>query len=368
MADPKMVCLDDYERVALGKLLPSVRDYYKSGAGEEFTLKLNVDAFRRYRIKPRVLVNVSNRDTSTFVLGEKISMPVGVSPTAMQRMATPEGECANVRAAADAGTVFILSTLSTTSLEDVAAAAPGGIKWFQLYVYKNRDITRDLVRRAEEAGFKALVLTVDTPMFGERRSDRRNKFTLPNHLTLANFSGIEATKINKTTSGSGLAEYCSSLFDDTLSWEDVDWLKSITRLPIVLKGILTAEDAILGVEHGASGILVSNHGARQIDCAPASIEALPEIVEAVGARAEVYLDGGVRQGIDIFKALALGAKMVFVGRPILWGLACDGERGARDVLRMLKNELDQTYALAGCKTTGDVKRGMVVHESSYSRL
>ncbi|XP_015516994.1 hydroxyacid oxidase 1 [Neodiprion lecontei] len=364
----KLVCIEDYEREALKRLPSIVRDYYKSGAGEEFTLRLNVDAFQKYRIKPRVLVNVANRDISTVVLGHKVSMPLGVSPTAMQRMAHPDGECANVRAAAAAGTIFILSTLSTSSIEEVAEAAPKAVKWFQLYVYKDRNVTVNLVRRAEAAGFKALVLTVDTPMFGERRADRRNKFSLPNHLRLANFVGIKSDKINSADQESGLSEYSLSLFDASLSWEDVDWLRSITHLPIVLKGVLTAEDAILGLEHGASAILVSNHGARQIDGAPASIEALPEIVKAVGSKAEVYLDGGVRQGIDVFKALALGAKMVFVGRPMLWGLTCNGEEGASSVLDILRSEIDRAYALSGCAKTRDIKPSMVVHESVYSRL
>nr|XP_031825621.1 peroxisomal (S)-2-hydroxy-acid oxidase GLO5 [Nomia melanderi] len=295
-------------------------------------------------------------------------MPLGVAPSAMQRMAHPDGECANVKAAEAAGTIYVLSTLSTSSIEEVAEAAPKGIKWFQLYIYKDRDVTMNLVRRAERAGFKALVLTVDAPLFGDRRADVKNKFTLPGHLRLGNFEGELSNKVNSADKESGLNEYVKSLFDASLSWDDVKWLKSITSLPIVLKGILTPQDALLAVESGVKAIVVSNHGARQIDGIPAPIEALPEIVKVVNGKLEVYMDGGVRQGIDVFKALALGAKMVFVGRPMLWGLFHAGEKGARDVLELFRKEIDLVFALSGCRTVNDVTRDMVKHESYFSHL
>ncbi|XP_058802708.1 uncharacterized protein LOC131670799 [Phymastichus coffea] len=364
----KFVCIKDFEKHALDNLTPAVRDYYKSGAGDEDTLKWNRSAFKKLRIRARVLRDVSKRDIGTTALGERVSMPLGVSPTAMQRMAHPDGECANAKAVQAADTVFILSTLSTSSIEEVAAAAPRAIKWFQLYVYFDRGVTLDLIRRAERAGFKALVLTVDTPLFGDRRLDIRNKFALPAHLKFANFEGHLSDKINRSEDGSGLNEYTNDLFDDSLSWDDVDWLRSVTELPIVLKGILTAEDAVIGVERGASAILVSNHGARQIDGVPASIEALPEVAKAVGDRVEVYMDGGITQGTDVFKALALGAKMVFFGRPMLWGLTCAGEQGARAVLEMMRREITLAFALAGCSNVKEVTRDMVEHESTYSRL
>ncbi|KAJ8679780.1 hypothetical protein QAD02_015567 [Eretmocerus hayati] len=364
----RFVCIQDFEDHALRNLMPIARDYYKSGAGEENTLRLNREAFRRLRIRPRSLRDVSRRDISTTVLGQKVSMPLGVSPTAMQRMAHPDGECANARAAESAGTIFILSTISTSSIEEVAEAAPKATKWFQLYVYKDRLVTLDLVRRAERSGFKALVLTVDAPIFGDRRSDIRNRFALPKHLRLANFEGARSRDINSASNDSGLSEYVTSQFDDSLTWQDVAWLKSVTRLPIVLKGILVAEDALLGVKIGASAILVSNHGARQLDGTPASIEALPEIVRAVGNKIEVYMDGGITQGTDVFKALALGARMVFFGRPMLWGLACGGEKGARLVLEMMRREIDQTFTLTGCTSVDEVSKNMVVHESFYSHL
>ncbi|XP_076659754.1 hydroxyacid oxidase [Halictus rubicundus] len=364
----QFVCVEDYEKHAIKHLPPAARDYYNSGAGEQFSLRLNIEAFRKYRIRPRFLRDVSKRDLSTTILGEKISMPVGVAPSAMQRMAHPDGELANARAAEAAGTIYTLSTIATSSVEEVAEAAPKGIKWFQLYIYRDRDVTRNLVKRAERAGFKALVLTIDAPIFGDRRADIRNKFSLPSHLRMANFEGVLSHGVNETKAGSSLNEYVMNLFDASLSWEDIKWLKSITSLPIVLKGILTPEDALLAIESGAKAIIVSNHGARQVDSIPASIEALPEIVKAVHGKVEVYMDGGVRQGIDVFKALALGAKMVFCGRPILWGLSHSGEQGARNVLEIFRKEIDVAFALTGCRSVKEVTRDMVKHQSYYSHL
>lgn len=362
------VCIEDYEKHALEHLTPSIRDYYKGGAGEEYSAKWNREAFKNYRIRPRFLRNVSERDISTTVLGYKVSMPLGVAPTAMQRMAHPDGECANARAAQAAGTIFTLSTIATSSIEEVAEAAPKGIKWLQLYVYTDRNITLNLIRRAERAGFKALVLTIDAPIFGDRRADLRNKFSLPNHLRFANFQGDLSKRINSTKTGSGLNEYVTALFDTSLSWDDVKWLKRITTLPVILKGILTVEDACLAVENGADAIIVSNHGARQIDSVPATIEVLPEISKAVGDKIEIYMDGGVMQGIDVFKALALGAKMVFIGRPMLWGLAYNGEKGAYEILELMRKEIDSAFALTGCKSVKDITRDMVIHASYYSHL
>ncbi|XP_029671928.1 peroxisomal (S)-2-hydroxy-acid oxidase GLO5 isoform X2 [Formica exsecta] len=362
------ICVEDYEKYALKHLPPSVRDYYKGGAGEEYSLKWNREAFKNYRIRPRFLRDVSKRDISTTVLGHKVSMPLGVAPTAMQRMAHPDGECANARAAQTAGTIFILSTISTSSIEEVAKAAPDGIKWFQLYIYIDRNVTLNLIRRAERAGFKALVLTIDAPFFGDRRADIKNKFALPSHLRFANFEDELSQRINTAKTGSSLNEYVTALFDASLSWDDVKWLKRTTTLPIILKGILTAEDARLAVENGVDGIIVSNHGARQIDSVPATIEALPEISKAVGDQVEVYMDGGVTQGIDVLKALALGAKMVFFGRPMLWGLTYNGEKGASAILELMKREIDLAFALTGCASLKDITRDMVIHASYYSCL
>ncbi|KAK9512937.1 hypothetical protein O3M35_001242 [Rhynocoris fuscipes] len=361
-----LCCVNDFEKLAMTKLPKPAADYYRSGACGEHTLELNKSAFQRLRIKPRVLRDVSVRDTTCEILGNKINVPLGVSPAAMQKMAHHDGECGNARAVGEIGSIFILSTLSSSSLEEVAEAAPDTIKWFQLYIYKNRDLTVELVKRAERAGYKALVLTVDANVFGIRYADTKNDFNLPAHLNLANFSGKESEM--KADSGSALFHYTKTQFDSTVSWDDIKWLRQITDLPIVLKGIQCAEDALIAASIGVQAIMVSNHGARQLDTAPASIEILPEVAKAVGNKCEVYLDGGIRYGTDIFKALALGAKMVFIGRPAIWGLACDGQRGVKKVLDILINELSITLGLAGCNSLSDINANMVVHESYYSKL
>ncbi|XP_045760627.1 hydroxyacid oxidase 1 [Maniola jurtina] len=365
----KYISIKDLEDAALQTLPRAVRDYYKSGATEEYTLAENRRAFQRLRIRPKCLVGVTDCDISTTVFGEKVSMPVGISPTAMQRMAHPDGETANVKAAEAEGVIYILSTIATSSIEEVAEAAPKAMKWFQLYIYNDREVTRKLVLRAEQAGYKALVLTVDTPMIGIRRADVRNKFTLPAHLKLANFDGFLSTKIHNTGEGSGLNNYVESLFDKSLTWDEIKWLKSITKLPIVAKGVLRGDDAVKAVKAGCGGILVSNHGARQLDGVPSTIEALPEIVEAVKHyNVELFMDGGVTTGTDVYKALALGAKMVFVGRPALWGLTVGGQEGVQRMLSLFRNELEYTFQIAGTPTVADITKDMVRHESAYSRL
>ncbi|CAG9865289.1 unnamed protein product [Phyllotreta striolata] len=363
-----LVSVLDFEKRAFETLPRTVLDYYRSGAGKQETLRENRKSFNKFKLRPRCLRNVEERDLSTVVLGEKVSMPIGIAPTAMQKMAHTQGECANARAAESLGTIFTLSTLSTSSIEEVAKAAPNAVKWYQLYIYKDRNVTRDLVSRAERAGFKALVLTVDAPVFGLRLADLKNKFSLPDHLSLANFRGIKATGIRNSGVGSGLNNYVNGLFDSTITWDDVKWLRSITSLPIVLKGIMTAEDALLAVEAGVAAVQVSNHGARQIDGTAASIEALSEIVQAVGGKVEVYVDGGITDGVDVLKALALGAKMAFVGRAALWGLVCGGREGVEKVLGILKNELSTAMAIAGFSRVGDLERNLVVHEGYYSKM
>uniref|UniRef100_A0A1B6ES54 (S)-2-hydroxy-acid oxidase n=1 Tax=Cuerna arida TaxID=1464854 RepID=A0A1B6ES54_9HEMI len=369
MSKGPMCNVSDYEEYALSVLPKSTADYYKSGAENEYSLNLNRQAFQRLRLRPRMLVDVSQLSCNTKVFGEEVAIPIGIAPTAMQKMAHPCGECANAKAAGAMGTIFTLSTISTSSIEEVAEAAPDTIKWFQLYIYKDREVTKTLVQRAERNGFKALVLTVDAPIFGIRYSDERNRFSLPPHLRLANFTDDKATKVTETRDDqSSLNAYVYSLLDQKLTWKDIKWLKSITRLPIVLKGILTAEDATIAADLGVEAIQVSNHGARQLDTVPASIEALPEIVKAVGDRCEIFFDGGVRSGTDVFKAVALGAKMVFVGRPALWGLAHSGQQGVEHILKILKKELITSMTLTGCTSLTTISKSMVVHENYYSRL
>ncbi|KAH7959710.1 hypothetical protein HPB49_013160 [Dermacentor silvarum] len=241
---------------------------------------------------------------------------------------------------------MIVSTIATTSLEEVRDAAPDGRSWFQLYVYRDRDVTRALVRRAEQAGYSALVLTVDTPYFGQRVADVKHKFALPPALKMANFNEADFQNVvSAPEGGSGLSTYASALFDPSLTWKDVDWLRSITHLPIIVKGILRADDAVEAVNHGAAAILVSNHGARQMDGEPSTIECLPEVVRSVAGRCDVYLDGGVRCGTDVAKALCLGARAVFIGRPVLWGLAYKGKEGVDQVLAILRSEFDRAMGL-----------------------
>ncbi|XP_058831022.1 uncharacterized protein LOC131689745 [Topomyia yanbarensis] len=362
-----LVSLRDYEKRAAEIIPRHALDYYRSGAGDELSLRLNRICFDRLRIRPRVLKSGAKRDMTVRLFGDEYSMPVGISPTAMQRMAHHDGEVANAKAAASRGVGFTLSTISTSSIEEVAAGTPKSPKWFQLYIYKDRKITESLVRRAEKAGFRTIVLTVDAPMFGLRRPDMRNKFSLPPHLILANFEGQQATGV-QSQGGSGINEYIYEQLDPTLCWNDVKWLLNFTKLPVIVKGILTKEDAIIAADLGVQGIWVSNHGARQLDSVPASIEALPEVVAAVGDRTTILLDGGVTEGTDVFKAIALGAKMVLFGRPALWGLANNGQQGVESVLDILRKELDLAMAFAGCQSVADISKEHVVHESFYAKL
>ena len=342
----------DYARAAQGKLSEDVSDYYEGGALDEITLRENTAGWERLKLYYRVLAGVGPREMSTTVLGQSISMPMCVAPTAFHKLACEAGEVATARAAKGAGTLFILSSLSTTAMEQVfpEAASP---KWFQLYVYKDREITRALVQRAEAAGAEAIVLTVDAPGLGTRERDMRNRFTLPAGLSVANLAPLGRGDM-PNVQGSGLAAYVRDNFKSNLGFEDLDWLCGCTRLPVVVKGVCRGDDARRSAEHGAKGIVVSNHGGRQLDTAPATCEVLPHVVEAVGDRCEVYVDGGIRRGSDVLKAIALGARAVLVGRPILWGLSVNGEQGAAHVLEILRRELDEAMLLCGCTRLQDI--------------
>ncbi|HEX8904772.1 MAG TPA: alpha-hydroxy acid oxidase [Longimicrobiaceae bacterium] len=348
--DPIAANCEALEPAARGVLSEAAYNYYAGGAEDETTLRANRAAFGRFYLRPRVLVDVGQVDTTTELLGERLSMPILLAPTAFQRLAHPEGEQASARAARAAGTLMVASTLSTTSVEDTAAAAPGPL-WFQLYVFRQREITRALVERAEAAGCTAICLTVTVPVQGNRERDTRTGFRLPPELEMANFTGLRQA-VFPDAGGSGLEAFIGREFDPTLTWGAVAWLRSITRLPIVLKGIMTPEDAALAVEHGADAVIVSNHGGRQLDGAEPTLLALPRVAEAVSGRIPVLMDGGVRRGTDVVKALALGARAVLVGRPALWGLAVDGQRGVERVLEMLHGELRRTLALLGRPSVG----------------
>jgi len=349
----------ELEDMARTKVPRATFDYIAGGAEDEVSLRRNREAFGRWALRPRILRDVSKRDTKTVLLGERVSMPVCVAPTSFHALVHPDGEVATARGTAAAETILIASTISTKPLEEIAAAADAP-RWFQLYVYKDRSVTEELVNRAVRAGYQALCLTADTPVLGRRERDERNAFTLPPGFGIANLKLAGLDGMPEVEQGSAFAQYVTDLLDSSLTWDDVDWLKSISPLPLVIKGIMTAEDAVLAVDHGIAGIVVSNHGGRQLDSTLGSLDALPEVVAAVRGRIEVYLDGGIRRGTDVLKALALGAKAVFVGRPVLWGLALGGADGVRAVLDELRTELDTAMALAGRATVKDIDSSLVL--------
>ncbi|HEY2776004.1 MAG TPA: alpha-hydroxy acid oxidase [Candidatus Binatia bacterium] len=352
---------DDFEETARQFLPRDAYDYFAGGACDEATLRDNRDAFARYRLLGRVLRDVSARSLQTTVLGQTVSMPVMIAPVAMQKLAHQDGELATARAAARAGALMIASTMATTSLEEIATAGRGGPRWFQLYVYKDRGLTAELVRRAEASGYGALVLTVDGQVWGRRYRDMRNGFSLPDDLVLANLADAGHQRMpGSAPATSGLASYINSLLDASLDWNDFANLVESTSLPVVVKGILHADDARLAVAHGAAAVFVSNHGGRQLDGSPATMDVLESVVDAVAGRAEVYLDGGVRRGSDVIKALALGARAVAIGRPVIWALASAGERGVARLLTMLGEECDIAMALCGAANPAALDRSLLV--------
>jgi 4-hydroxymandelate oxidase len=360
-----VVNLDELESRARERLDPMLFDYIAGGAADEWTLVENRAAWSHVRLLPRMLRGVSDRSMSTTVLGTPISMPVVVPPMGFQGLCHTEAETATARATAAEGTVFCASTVSNTSLEEIAQASGAGPRWFQLYVYKDRGITKSLVERATAAGYSALCLTIDTPLAGPRERDRRNNLRMPGHLKLGNFSESHtAMHHHGSGPGSSLAQYIAAQWDPALTWKDVEWLRSISPMPVMVKGVLAPDDATLAVDHGAAAIVVSNHGGRQLDGVPAGITMLPHVVDAVARRGgcEVYVDGGARRGTDVLKALALGARAVLIGRPVLWGLTLGGADGVRAVLQRIRAEIDLAMALAGCATLADVTPDLILRD------
>jgi 4-hydroxymandelate oxidase len=346
--------LEDFEAIARERMHPGAFDYVAGGAWDEISLDENLASWRRYRFRPRVMVDVGQVDPSTTLLGGAVSFPVATAPMAAHALAHPDAELATARAAASVGVPFTLSTMASRSIEQVAAAAPDGRRWFQLYVQAQVSQTRDLVERAAAAGFEAVVLTADLPILGYRGRDRRNRFTLD--VPLGNFGGTSGPNHRPDASG-------YDALDDprrrTLVWDDIEAIRSWSSMRFVIKGILTAEDAILAVERGVDAIVVSNHGARQLDRAVAGVDALEAIVAAVDGRTEVWVDGGVRRGLDIAIALALGARGVLVGRPVMWALAGAGQAGVERALAILKEEFEIALALLGTPEAGDLTRAHV---------
>jgi isopentenyl diphosphate isomerase/L-lactate dehydrogenase-like FMN-dependent dehydrogenase len=349
----ELLNVHDYERAAEDLLDPAAFGYFAGGANDEWTLAENRAAFRRWVLRPRMLVDVSGMSTGTTVLGTECSSPVLVAPMAFQRMAHPEGELAMARGAAAAGTVMCLSTLATATVEEVAQASGDGARWFQLYWSSDRGVARDLVERAEAHGYGALVLTVDLPVLGRRERDLRTGFEIPEDIPVPIFLALAESTTGVSPNDINWA------VDASLTWRDLEWLRSISSLPFLVKGILTAEDALLAVESGAEGVVVSNHGGRQLDGVAASLDALPEVVEAVGGRGVVLVDGGIRRGTDVVKALALGAQAVLAGRATLWGLAVGGAEGVQRVLELLRDEVELALALCGCASPADMTRDHV---------
>jgi isopentenyl diphosphate isomerase/L-lactate dehydrogenase-like FMN-dependent dehydrogenase len=339
----------DYEQLAAERLEPGVHGYFAGGAGDEWTLDENVAAFSRWRLRPRVLVDVSEVTTATTVLGSEVSMPLLVAPVAFQRLVDPDGEVAMARAAAAAGTIMCLSTIATSRPSEVAAGAPAAPRWFQLYCFRDRAVTRALIDEAVESGFDAVALTVDAPRAGRRERDFRTGFEIPAELS----APAVAAAVGSERAIS--IQEVFSLVDPSLGWDEFADLAGDCSLPVLLKGVQTGEDAALAVEHGAAGVVVSNHGGRQLDGVAATLEILPEVVEAVAGRCEVLVDGGIRRGTDVITALALGARAVLAGRAPLWGLAVDGERGALRVLEILRGEIELGLTLLGCPSPGDVR-------------
>ncbi|MCO4098902.1 alpha-hydroxy acid oxidase [Gemmatimonas sp.] len=353
------VNLRSYEALAAERLPRMVYDYYAGGANDEILLRESRSAWDEIRVRYRVLRDVSQRSLATTVGGHQLEWPVIVAPMAFQQMATPEGEVATARASAAAGSGMILSTLSNRTIESVRAASTG-LLWFQLYVYRDRGVTAELVRRAERAGCTALVLTVDTPLLGRRERDVLNGFHVPAEFEAPNLGvDMRGTLASQHGAASALAQFIADYWDAGIAWRDLAWLRALTSLPIYVKGIVRGDDAMLALEHGAAGVIVSNHGGRQLDTALPTARALPEVADAMGGRGVLLVDGGIRRGTDVLKALAMGAQAVLLGRPLLWGLAVNGEAGARHVLQLLRDELDLAFALAGVCSPAEATRDLL---------
>ena len=370
-----IVNIEDLRKVARRRLPRALFDYVDGGAEDEYTLRANRLDFQRYTFNPRVLVDVSKRDQSATVLGEQLATPLILAPTGFTGVLAARGEILAARAAARKGAAFTLSTMSICSMEEVARAAPGPL-WFQLYVWRDREVTRSLVERARAAGYRALVLTVDVPVLGMRERDVRNGLIIPprvtvknvidtarrvgwlgdmlpnRRITFGNFVGTPGVEHDPVS----LAAFTTKQFSPAVTWDDLDWFRSIWDGPLAIKGIMSAEDARRAVDHGVEAIVVSNHGGRQCDYLPSAVEVLPEIADAVGDRADVILDGGIRRGSDVVKAIALGARACMIGRAFNYGVAADGQAGAERALDILITEIDRTLALIGRPTLADLDR------------
>ncbi|MGK5496597.1 alpha-hydroxy acid oxidase [Streptomyces sp. URMC 125] len=354
MSRPIAFCLADLADAAASILSQEVWDYVAGGAGDESTVELNTRALRDMRVLPRVLNNVSERSTRTSVLGDVCALPLAIAPMAYQRLLHPDGEDATARAAERIGIPFVLPMLSSVAMEEIAAL--GGTMWLQLYWLRDRGQTADLIRRAEDAGVRTLVLTVDMPVMGRRLRDLRSGFSLPPYLHAANFDADQNAAARERRDGtSAIAGHAALAFDPSLNWADLEWLRDQTRISLALKGVLHPEDAARAAAIGVDAVIVSNHGGRQLDRTVAGATVLPLVRHAVGDRCAVLYDGGIRSGSDILCALALGADAILLGRPVLWALAVGAEEGVAEALELLRVELDTAMAVTGCSDLADVR-------------
>ncbi|GAW16861.1 hypothetical protein ANO14919_063060 [Xylariales sp. No.14919] len=348
--DQQVYCIKDLERLGSANMLKSYREYYNEGAMDLITLRENETAYDRYKIRPRVLRNISDLDTTTTIFGTRVKFPFGFSPTAMHTLAHPEGEVATSRASAAANIPMALSNYSTIKLENVIAEEKGNPYVMQICLLKNRDAMIQLIRRAESAGYKALLLSLDVPYLGRRLNEFRNDFGVPKGMEYPNlFPGVDVTNLEDGNE--------SMQYDDSIEWSELmEFFRKHTKLELWGKGIYTIQDAELAIEHGMDGIIISNHGGRQLDSVPASLDVLREIVPVVKGRIPIAVDGGIRRGTDIFKALALGADFCFAGRPAIWGLAYNGDKGVELAINLLYDEFKTAMALAGCRSVTEISK------------
>jgi 4-hydroxymandelate oxidase len=353
-AGPEPICLADFEPLAKAKMSAMGWEYVTAGAGDELTVQWNKEAYRRIRLKPNVLVDVSKLDTHVTLFGQEHAFPILLAPTAAQKLTHAEGELATARGAGAAGTTMVLSSFSNTSLEDVAAVAKSPL-WFQLYAQTDHGFTRELVQRAEAGGYRALCLTVDTPISGARNRETRADVKLPPLPNLKGFKGVGSEGGVRT----GSLEIFSSVLDAALSWKDLEWLCSFAKIPLLVKGVLNPDDADRAVKAGVAGIMVSNHGGRNLDTVPATVDALPQVADKVAGRVPVLVDGGIRRGTDVLKALALGANAVLIGRPYLYGLGAAGEAGVTKVVNILQREFQMAMVLTGRRNIGSIDRSVI---------
>ncbi len=353
---PEIVSLTDYEPLARQHLGENAWAYFSGGAADEITLRENRESFEALKLVPRVLRDMKGGHMRVSLFGQELDHPILLAPIAYHRLAHQDGELATVLGASAMKAGMVVSTRATVPLEDIAAAAQTHL-WFQLYVQPERGFTKELVQRAENAGYKALVVTVDAPLTGIRNRQQRAQFRMPEGIEAVNLHGMRQPDLRPRMAGENVA--FGSLLDEAATWADVDWLLSSTKLPVLLKGVLSPDDARMAVERGCAGVIVSNHGGRILDTMPPSIDVLPQIVEAVAGRVPVLLDGGIRRGTDVLKALALGASAVLVGRPYIFGLSVAGAVGVAHILNILRSELEVAMGLTGCATLEQIRRAVI---------